>query len=212
MAKEGLPVIAAFIVPTLIAAFVFYRTGSAAAMAALSLCAALTLFVMYFFRDPERTIPAEKGLLVAPADGRVVDISEIHDEYLGGQAKKISIFLSIFDVHVNRIPADGTVQYLKYYKGKFLAAWDHKASLDNEQLHVGLDCGSYKLLIKPIAGLIARRIVWHVREGARVKRGDRFGIIRFGSRTDLHFPASAEVRVKIGDKVKGGSSVLARVN
>jgi phosphatidylserine decarboxylase len=171
--------------------------------------AILTMFVAYFFRDPERAIPQDPGLIVSPADGRVIEIAEEENKYMEGRARRVSIFLSVFNVHINRIPAEGRVEMVKYFKGEFMAAWDEKASLKNEQTHIGLNCGKYKLLVKQIAGLIARRIVCKVHEGETYKRGDRLGLIKFGSRTDLFLPLNAALKVKIGDKVAGGSSIIA---
>lgn len=210
MAKEGFPFVLPLLAVTFILGYVFYRTGTNDSFAAFCFSAVITAFVSFFFRDPERTIPQEPGLFVSPADGKVCLITEIDDPYCG-QARQVSIFLNVFNVHVNRFPAAGEVELVKYHPGKFLAAWDHKASLDNEQSHVGINCGPYKILVKQIAGLIARRVVCKAVEGTTVARGNRFGLIRFGSRTDLLLPLDAEILVKVGDKVKGGSSIIAKM-
>jgi phosphatidylserine decarboxylase len=209
MEKAGIPILALFLFITATLVFLFIRTGQPLIFTFIVFFGILLLFILFFFRDPERKIPDGEGLIVSPADGRVVDVSETEDGYMGGRAKKVSIFLSVFDVHVNRIPAGGKIMLVKYFPGKFLAAWDHKASLENEQTHIGLDCGNFRLLVKQIAGLIARRVVWRVKEGDVCKRGDRFGLIKFGSRTDLLMPLEAEIKVKKGDKVNGGTSVVA---
>ncbi len=174
-----------------------------------AVCALFTLFTAYFFRDPEREVPAGPGLIVSPADGRIIEIAEENNDFMGGRARRISIFLNVFNVHVNRMPCDGSVAMVRYCPGKFLAAWDEKASLDNEQTHVGLVCGDRKFLVKQIAGLIARRVVCRAKEGVAYRRGERFGMIKFGSRTDLFLPLDAKVQVAVGDKVRGGTSVLA---
>lgn len=171
---------------------------------------ALTLFCTYFFRDPERVIPAEEGVLVSPADGKIVDISSTEEgRYLKKPAIKISIFLDIFNVHVNRSPVAGKVLDLIYNKGSFLAANVPKASLENEQNALILETDSGKKLVCiQIAGLIARRIVCKTKIGETLHRGERFGLIRFGSRVDLYLPIETEIRISKGDKVKGGESVI----
>ena len=178
---------------------------------ALSLAlGALTLFTTYFFRDPERNIPQQAGILVAPADGKVVliDTLDSHD-FVGEPVIQVSIFLSIFDVHVNRTPCSGQVEYVKYNPGKFLAAFNDKASIENEQTEIGLVTPTgHKIAFKQIAGLIARRIVCNLTEGDSVSTGERFGMIRFGSRADLLFPAGASVGVSVGDRVRGGASII----
>lgn len=187
----------------------FLKTHHPALLALGGLAALFTLFSAWFFRDPERTVPDGPGLVVSPADGKVIEIVEEDNAYMGGRARRISIFLNVFNVHVNRMPCAGTVEYVRYHKGKFLAAWEEKASLDNEQTHIGVNCGKHKIFVKQIAGLIARRIVCRAQEGDVFARGERFGIIKFGSRTDLFLPLEAEVKVKVGDKVAGAASVVA---
>ncbi|OGJ93717.1 MAG: phosphatidylserine decarboxylase [Candidatus Raymondbacteria bacterium RifOxyC12_full_50_8] len=210
MAKEGLPILAVVLLIFLAFLFLFLKTESTVVSGFMILSGIFTLFTLFFFRDPERNIPREgQNVLVSAADGKIVEIKEIDCEYLGGKARQISTFLSVFNVHVNRIPEKGTIELYKYYPGKFLAAWDHKASLENEQTHVGINCGTYKILVKQIAGLIARRVICKAREGVVYNRGDRFGLIRFGSRTDVICPLDFTVKVKIGDVVKGGESILA---
>jgi len=174
------------------------------------IAALLTLFTVYFFRDPERRCPRESGQLVAPADGRILGVERIdrHD-FIGGEAIKVSIFLSIFDVHINRIPADGRIEYVKYRPGKFFKAFLDKASEENEQTEIGIATELGRpVVVKQIAGLIARRIVCRLTEGDRVDAGARFGMIRFGSRTELFLPVDADVRVKKGEHVKGGETVI----
>ena len=164
----------------------------------------LTLFVLFFFRDPERTIPEGKGVVVSPADGKVIVIKDVFEPtYLKQEVKQVSIFLSVFNVHVNRSPIGGTVGTVKYNPGKFLAAWDDKASLDNEQTAMVIDDGKHKVLVKQIAGLIARRIVCYAKPGDAIKTGERYGLIRFGSRVDIFLPKDTELKVKLGDRIKG---------
>jgi len=170
----------------------------------------LTLFVLFFFRDPERDLPSGEGLVVSPADGRVIVVKDVFEpDYLKRDMKQISVFLSVFNVHVNRVPASGTVETVKYHPGKFLAAWDDKASLDNEQTAMVIASGKNKVLVKQIAGLIARRIVCYARPGDTVSAGDRYGLIRFGSRVDLFVPPTADVMVQVGDRIKGKRDVIA---
>lgn len=168
----------------------------------------LALFVFSFFRDPERAIPPEAGTIVSPADGRVVVVT---DEENGGRpGKRISIFLAIWNVHVNRAPAEGVIKKLEYRPGKFLAAMRERASAENEQNVITLSTDAGEMAFKQIAGWIARRVVCWKREGERVGRGERIGLVRFGSRVDLWVPRDAEILVGLGDNVKGGSSAVAR--
>lgn len=168
----------------------------------------LFVFVLQFFRDPERAVPDEDRVIVSPADGKVVEIVEEQDALLDEPYRRISIFLNIFNVHVQRAPVAGTIERVKYNKGKFLNAASHKASLDNEQNALIIHTGNEKVLVKQIAGLIARRIVCWAKEGDTYKVGERFGLIRFGSRVDIFLPLSAEVKVSLGDKVSGASSII----
>jgi len=168
---------------------------------------ALAAFIFYFFRDPERVIPADAGAIVSPADGRVVVVTD--ETNAGRPGKRISIFLAIWNVHVNRSPAAGVITNLDYRPGKFYAAMRASASADNEQNVITLSTDSGELVFKQIAGLIARRVVCWKKSGDRVARGERIGLVRFGSRADLWLPRDSELLVKAGDHVKGGSSVVA---
>jgi phosphatidylserine decarboxylase len=168
----------------------------------------LALFVFYFFRDPERAIPNEPGAVVSPADGRVVVVKE--EENTGRPGQRISIFLAIWNVHVNRAPAAGVITAMNYRPGKFLAAMVERASLENEQNVFTLNTEAGEMTFKQIAGLIARRVVSWKKPGDAVTRGERIGLVRFGSRVDVWLPKEAEILVKVGENVKGGSSVLAR--
>ena len=182
---------------------------------------AVFLFTLYFFRDPRRAPPyegTERGerVLVSPADGRVVDIEEVEEpEFLGGRALRIGIFLSILDVHVNRSPLAGRVKLVKYTPGKFLAAFNERAATDNESNLVGIETFLHeplRLAVKQISGIIARRIVCTCRETEDLARGERFGMIKFGSRTELYLPpGAAEISVKVGDRVRGGLTVIGEV-
>ncbi len=168
----------------------------------------LALFVFSFFRDPERVIPAEPGAVVSPGDGRVVVVTDEEDADRPG--KRISIFLAVWNVHVNRAPAAGVITRMEYRPGKFLAAMRDRASMENEQNVFTLSTDAGDMVFKQIAGLIARRVVSWKKEGERVARGERIGLVRFGSRVDVWVPKDAEILVRVGENVKGGSSVLAR--
>jgi len=168
----------------------------------------LALFVFSFFRDPERVIPAEPGAVVSPADGRVVVVTE--EENTGRPGQRISVFLAIWNVHVNRAPAAGKIVKMDYRPGKFLAAMREQASLENEQNVFTLSTEAGEMVFKQIAGWIARRVVSWKKAGETVTRGERIGLVRFGSRVDVWLPKGAEILVKVGENVKGGSSVLAR--
>lgn len=170
----------------------------------------LALWVAYFFRDPERSGERGPSLVIAPADGKLIMIAEVEEpSFIQDSALRLSIFMNVFNVHVNRYPVDGTVKYVHYNKGKFFNAAAEKSSLENEQMSVGLDTGRYRVLVRQIAGLIARRIVTYSKDGEKVKQGDRMGIIRFGSRVDVFLPVGAKVRAKLGDVTTAGVSILA---
>jgi phosphatidylserine decarboxylase len=169
-------------------------------------------FCLYFFRDPERSAPADERLVVSPADGRVVAvIREREERVLGAPTTRVSIFMSPLDVHVNRNPVSGAVALVRHTAGKFRAAFADKASLDNERNAVVLESGGRRYLVVQIAGALARRIVCRVRPGDRVQRGERFGMIMFGSRVDVFLPEGVEPVVRIGDRVCAGTSVIAEV-
>ena len=172
---------------------------------------ALALFVVWFFRDPSRPLPDGDDLVVAPGEGRVIGIGTVDEPtFLHGAAHKISIFLSIFDVHVQRAPVSGVVEHRSYRAGKYAVAWLDKASDDNEQASLGIATPNGPVLVRQIAGLVARRIITDPAEGDRVERGRRIGLIRFGSRVDLFLPSTWEVTCAIGDRARVGATVLAR--
>jgi len=169
----------------------------------------LTVFFLWFFRDPERAIPQEAGAVVSPGDGKVTDVSTVTT---GNEKQtRISIFLSVFNVHVNRSPVAGVIRDVRYQRGQFLNAMNKVSAEQNEQNIVTMEADGQKIVFKQIAGLLARRIVFYPKVGDRLERGQRVGLIKFGSRVDLLVDASARVNVKVGDRVKGGASVLAYV-
>jgi phosphatidylserine decarboxylase len=198
-----------FGLPPLLIGLFLLALGHGLIFAAGVLLIFLGLFVFSFFRNPNRIVPAEPGLIVAPADGRVVVIKD--ESYSGRPGKRISIFLAIWNVHVNRAPAAGKITRLEYKPGKFLAAWDEKASFENEQNVFTQATEHGEIVYKQIAGWVARRVVAWKKEGDEVARGERIGLVRFGSRMDLWLPAEAEFLVKVGETVIGGSSLLARI-
>jgi phosphatidylserine decarboxylase len=175
---------------------------------------ALTGFVVNFFRNPHRAVPGGPGAVVAPADGVVCEVvDEAAPRLLDGPARRLSIFMNVLDVHVNRAPIDATVREVVYNPGRFVAANVPKASLENEQNALVLEsAGGRRVLLVQIAGLIARRIVNYARPGDRLARGQRFGLIRFGSRVDVYLPVDAEIAVARGQRVVGGETVLARLS
>jgi len=171
-------------------------------------------FFLWFFRDPERSIPQETGAVVSPGDGKVTDISPVTSEPVSSGSDKltrISIFLSVFNVHVNRSPITGTIREIRYQRGKYLNAMNQASAGENEQNIVTVEGDGQTVVFKQIAGLLARRIVFHPKVGDRLERGQRVGLIKFGSRVDVLFDATAALQVKVGDRVKGGASVLAHL-
>jgi phosphatidylserine decarboxylase len=167
----------------------------------------LAAFALWFFRDPERQIPQAAGAVVSPGDGKVTDVSQVSD---GGVSRnRISIFLNVFDVHVNRSPIAGVIREVRYQRGKFLNAMGAQSAEENEQNIVAVEGEGRTVVFKQIAGLIARRIVFNFKVGDQVARGQRVGLIKFGSRVDILFDRDAAIQVKIGDRVQGGASVLA---
>jgi phosphatidylserine decarboxylase len=173
---------------------------------------ALILYTFYFFRDPDRTTPADGEAVVAPADGVVVEIIEATEtEVVRGTMRRVAIFLSVLDVHTNRAPMDGEVIYRKHYPGKFLDARNPEASVVNESQTWGFRDGERTLVVRQITGAIARRIVGWAKVGDRVEKGERFGMIRFGSRTELYLPLDSEITVERGDRVKGGETIVAQL-
>jgi phosphatidylserine decarboxylase len=205
MAKAGYPFIFASVFTT--AVFALLDVGSLAVLGLL-----VTGFICWFFRDPDRLIPSGDGVIVSPADGKVIKIEQIDSTpYFEGACTRISVFMSIFNVHVNRAPHEGTIRQVNYFPGKFFSANLDKASADNEHNALLLESPSGKCVgCVQIAGLIARRIICAVQSGDAVKRGQRFGIICFGSRLDVYLPPETEINVNIGDRVQAGSSILGK--
>lgn len=203
VALEGMPFILTLAVLVLLFAFFgFPRTALVFLVP--------TVFTVWFFRNPERKVPEDEKAVISPADGRVLKVEAlVEDEILGEPVRKISIFMNVFNVHVNRMPFSGTIRKIRYTPGKFLSANLDKASRLNERNAVLLETdGGLKILTTQIAGLIARRIVCWVEEGMSVKRGERFGMIRFGSRLEVFMPPDARVAVEKGDTVRAGETII----
>ena len=173
----------------------------------------LFVLVVQFFRIPNRLLTTGETQVIAPADGTIVVIEETEEsEYFKARRRQISIFMSPLNVHVNRNPVSGIVRYFKYYPGKYLVAWHPKSSTENERTTVVIESASgVQVLMRQIAGAVARRIIWYVKEGQPVKQSQEMGFIKFGSRVDLYLPLNAEIQVKIGDRTKGGVTVLAEL-
>lgn len=202
LAPEGSPFIIGFLILTII--FSIFLP------AVTFIPALLTAFMVYFFRDPERAVPEGRDLFVAPADGRIIVIRDVHEpQYLNAEVKQVSIFMSPLNVHVNRVPCDGKVRKVVHNRGSFLAAYKDEASIKNENIEMVYETGYGDILLRQVAGFIARRAVCRKKEGDVLKRGERYGVIKFSSRVDIYLPKDVEIKVKINDTVKAGKSVLA---
>ncbi len=212
LAREGYPFAAAglLLAGTAWLAAMLQR-GNVVLLGVAGLFTSLAIFVLWFFRDPSHPLPPGDDLVVAPGEGRVIGIEQVEEmSFVGGVAHRISIFLSVFDVHVQRAPVTGRVGHKVYRPGKYAVAWMDKASQDNEQASLGITTPGGRVLVRQIAGLVARRIVTDPSEGDHVERGSRIGLIRFGSRVELFLPADWEVTCKVGDRTRVGMTVLAR--
>lgn len=171
-----------------------------------------TLFMCVFFRDPDRKIPLGEGIFVSPADGKVILVKDAYEkEYLGTETKEISIFMSIFDIHINRSPCDGKVILVKHSSGKFFVAHKDIASFENENTVVVIEGKYGRILVKQVAGFIARRIVCRLKIGDQLKKGEKYGMIKFGSRLDIYLPKDTKINVKVGDKVRAGETILGKI-
>lgn len=206
IAREGYP----FIIISLVLTLVFWAVGLSRFAAIFFF---LTIFVGSFFRDPERKIQAKKGEVISPADGRILAVEEVEaPRHLKGVWQRVTIFMSVFNAHVNRIPIAGQVKEIRYHTGRFLMGFSEKASLENEQNAILMETNTgHRIMFVQIAGLVARRIICNIEEGESVQVGDRFGLIRFGSRVDVYLPKGAEVLVVPGDRVKAGLHTLAHL-
>jgi phosphatidylserine decarboxylase len=212
IAVEGYPFIAGSAILTIILAVLALKLSSVALVALAAVAMLLLLFILSFFRNPERTPRGDSNSVIAPADGKVIVVEQVSETPLGCEAIKISIFMSVFNVHVNRAPLDGTVVDLAYHRGSFFDARDGRASSENERNGVILETASgVRIAFVQIAGLIARRIICYPKVGDLLTRGARYGLIRFGSRVDVYLPVGVEPAVKLGDTTVAGETVLGRI-
>lgn len=209
MTKEGLT----FILPALgvsLISFAVWAYGSLHVFLVLAgVFLFLTLFLIFFFRDPKRRTPSGENLVLSSADGKVISIKPFRSAgFVEGEGTLVSVFMSVFDVHVNRAPVSGKVEHVKYNPGKFFPAFKEKASLENEQTEVGFQSPRGRVMIKQIAGIIARRIVCKVRQGDSLRAGQRLGLIKFGSRVDHLLPQAVQIKARLGQKVRAGETVI----
>jgi phosphatidylserine decarboxylase len=212
IAAEGFP----FIIGAAVATIVLYAIANGAhslllyCLAAVTL--ALTLFIVYFFRNPQRAVLSADNEVIAPADGVVIFLGDAVEDHLGQEMTKISIFMSVFNVHINRVPLTGKLVDNYYVKGKFLDVRDERATFENERNGIVIESlQGLKIVVVQVAGLIARRIVCYPRVGEMVQKGQRYGLIRFGSRLDVYLPKGSAVAVKMGEKTVGGVTILGRL-
>jgi len=221
LAPEGYPfLLGSFLVTVIVALVLFWiwRSGGSAGLVSslfISFCVliCITAFMAYFFRDPERTVPEGLGRFVSPADGKIILIRNVYEkDYLQADTKEISIFMSPLNVHVNRAPCDGKVTQVKHTPGQFMAAYKDDASIKNENIVMALEGEQGRILVRQVAGFVARRAVCRVKPGDLLKRGERYGMIKFGSRLDVYLPKDAQISVKTGDKVLAGETVIAAVH
>lgn len=205
LAPEGYPYIIIFAATTIVALLLGGKWMVIAPFV-------ITVFMVYFFRDPEREIPEGEGLFVSPADGKIILIKDVFEkEHLKTDVKEISIFMSPFNVHVNRAPCDGKIKNIQHNKGKFMAAYKDEASCKNENIEMTLKTKYGDILVRQVAGYVARRAVCRANIGNSLRRGERYGMIKFSSRLDVYLPKDTEIKVKLGDRVKAGETVIGVV-
>lgn len=211
--REGYAYCTGIVVLTIAAAWITYPLSPGLWYATLVIMLALCLAIFQFFRNPARPIPLkDEQIIYAPADGKIVVIEKtMESEYLKNEAIQVSIFMSPINVHVNRIPISGKISYVKYHPGKYLVAWDPKSSTENERTTLAIDSGKKTIVLRQIAGALARRIRYYVQEGQMVSQGEEFGFIKFGSRVDVFLPLESQILVKVGQKVYGNITEIARV-
>jgi len=212
--KEGYGIIFIVFFFTLAATSIWYlyypKDKIALATSVLSII--VCVFIISFFRNPKRYIPLGDDTIICPADGKVVVIEDVMEtEYFNEMRKQVSVFMSPANVHVNRSPIDGEVKYFKYHPGKYLVAWHPKSSTDNERTSMVIANESFSVLVRQIAGKLARRIVYYIEEGDEIERGEEFGFIKFGSRIDLFLPLETKINVELNQKVRGGETVIGTI-
>lgn len=205
----GLIFIVFFFALSITTIWYLYYPNDKWALAISILSIIICLFIVSFFRNPKRYIPLGEDSIICPADGKVVVIEDVMEtEYFHEMRKQVSVFMSPANVHVNRSPIDGEVKYFKYHPGKYLVAWHPKSSTDNERTSMVIENESFSVLVRQIAGKLARRIVYYVEEGDEIERGEEFGFIKFGSRIDLFLPLNTKINVELNQKVRGGETVI----
>ena len=203
--KEGFPLIGAMLIIAVVLGFLGHYV-----IAIISFI--LALFFVNFFRNPKRVIPQDPDLILSPADGKIMDISDVYEDiYLHKECKKVTIFLSVFDVHANRSPMEGEIKFQQYTCGRFIPAYKDSVGSENERHTIGIENGNMRIIVTQIAGILARRIVSWVTLGNMLEKGERYGLIKFGSCTELVMPKNVEICVKKGDKVIGGETIIGRI-
>lgn len=211
MSREGLGIILASLILTIFLFLLFILTQSEILSGLTIIFSLVTLFFLFSFRDPEREIDIGDNLILSPADGKIVELSPFSEnKFLNSSGIKVSIFLSLLDVHINRNPISGVVRYTKYTPGKFNPSYKVKASFENERNELGLENEDVKLILRQISGFLARRIVCRIKEGDKIKAGERFGMIKFGSRVELFLPDKVKILARLNQKVKAGETVIGR--
>ena len=210
LAPEGKIILYPLSVVLLLSIIASYMYALASIYIVTYILTVIMLFCLNFFRDPKRITPKQNNLIISPADGKIIKIDELEDSSTGEKFRIVSIFLSVFNVHANRMPIDGKFMDVRYVKGEFLAAFDHKASEFNERTEIEIDTKFGIIKVKQIAGLVARRILCYAKIGEKMKSGDRLGFIRFGSRTDIIIPAGFSLKIKNHQKVYGGETIIGK--
>tara|TARA_B100000424_G_C22943944_1_gene502306 strand:- start:268 stop:915 length:648 start_codon:yes stop_codon:yes gene_type:complete len=210
LAPEGKIILYPLSVVLLLSIIASYMYALASIYIVTYILTVIMLFCLNFFRDPKRITPKQNNLIISPADGKIIKIDELEDSSTGEKFRIVSIFLSVFNVHANRMPIDGKFIDFRYVKGEFLAAFDHKASELNERTEIEIDTKFGIIKVKQIAGLVARRILCYAKIGEKMKSGDRLGFIRFGSRTDIIIPVGFSLKIKLHQKVYGGETIIGK--
>ena len=210
LAPEGKIILYPLSVVLLLSIIASYMYALASIYIVTYILTVIMLFCLNFFRDPKRITPKQNNLIISPADGKIIKIDELEDSSTGEKFRIVSIFLSVFNVHANRMPIDGKFIDFRYVKGEFLAAFDHKASEFNERTEIEIDTKFGIIKVKQIAGLVARRILCYAKIGEKMKSGDRLGFIRFGSRTDIIIPVGFSLKIKLHQKVYGGETIIGK--
>lgn len=213
MNREGVPTVAGLVLFSLLVGWFGIKNNSLYLIIIAGISVVLALFAVYFFRDPKRISPSQENCVVSPADGKIIAIDEIQEsEFIDGKAKRVAIFLSLLNVHVNYVPFKGVVELVRFQRGSNVRADLPEASTHNVNILTGLETSQGKLAFKQSTGMVARRLVNHLRLGDAVETGQKFGIIKFGSRMEVYLPLHADVKVNLGDRVRAGESIIAEFN